>query len=129
MDKKTRVLVLDDEPIVGERLKASLENAGFSVDTFSSSRAALESLRNEPYDMLVTDLKMSGPDGLDVLREARQSNPAIKAVVITGFATTQTAQEALSSGAVSFLAKPFKMSKLKEILLELAPNKGASDGE
>jgi len=129
MDKKTRVLVLDDEPIVGERLKASLENAGFSVDTFASSQSALDSLRREHYDMLVTDLKMSGPDGLDVLREAKSTNPEIKAVVITGFATTDTAREALSSGAVSFLAKPFKMSKLKEILLELAQDRGTSDGE
>jgi DNA-binding NtrC family response regulator len=120
MNKKTRILVLDDEAIVGERLKASLERAGFAVDAFASSHEAIESLREEHYDILVTDLKMSGPDGMEVLREARQSNPGIKAVVITGFATSETAREAMQSGAVSFIAKPFKISELKSLLSELA---------
>ena len=71
MSEKTKILVLDDEPIVGERLKASLELAGFAVDAFSSSRLALEKLQTEKYDILVTDLKMSGPDGMEVLRAER----------------------------------------------------------
>jgi ATP-dependent Lon protease len=116
---KAKVLVLDDEPVVGERLKASLEHAGFAVDAFASSRDALGALRNERYDLLVTDLKMSGPDGMDVLREARRLHPGIKSVVITGFATIETAEEASRSGAVVFLPKPFKMSRLKQVLFEL----------
>lgn len=120
MENKIKILVLDDEPIVGERLKGSLERAGFHVDAFSSSREALGQLRSEKYDILVTDLKMSGPDGMEVLREARQLNPEIKSVVITGFATTETAEEALKSGAVVFVPKPFKMKQLKDLLLELS---------
>lgn len=127
MEGKTRILVLDDEPIVGERLKASLERAGFDVDAFSSSREALERLEAERYDILVTDLKMSGPDGMEVLRLARQSNPDIKSVVITGFATSETAEEALRSGAVVFVPKPFKMKQLKDLLGELAEKKAGTD--
>ncbi|NIO28650.1 MAG: response regulator [Candidatus Latescibacteria bacterium] len=117
---KTKVLILDDEQIVGERLKASLELAGFTVDAFSSSREALQKLEEESYDILVTDLKMSGPDGMEVLRAARQMRPGIKSVVITGFATKDTAEEAMRSGAVKFIAKPFKMSDLKKLLMTLS---------
>lgn len=120
MEKKNKILVLDDEPIVGERLKASLERAGFTVDVFTSSQNALDRLQTERYDFLITDLKMSGPDGMDVLKEAGRLNPDIKSVMITGFATSATAEEALESGAVRFVAKPFKMSELKELLIELS---------
>jgi DNA-binding NtrC family response regulator len=128
MERKTRILVLDDEPIVGERLKASLEHAGFAVDAFSSSREALSRLNTEPYDILVTDLKMSSPDGMEVLRQARQLRPGIKSVVITGFATAETAEEALRSGAVVFVPKPFKMKQLKAVLLDLLKDESESGG-
>jgi DNA-binding NtrC family response regulator len=128
VDRKIKILVLDDEVIVGERLKASLERAGFAVDAFVSSRDALDRLHEEHYDILVTDLKMSAPDGLEVLREARQLSPDIKSVVITGFATSDTAEEALRSGAISFIAKPFKMSQLKSLLIELSRTKDDTGG-
>lgn len=118
-----KVLVLDDEPIVGERLKASLERIGFDVDTVISGNEAIKALQEKQYDILVTDLKMSAPDGMEVLKTARDYNPEIKAVVITGFATNETAEEARLSGAVEFIAKPFKISQLKERLLRLSdPN-------
>jgi DNA-binding NtrC family response regulator len=116
MIAKTRVLIVDDEPIVGERLKASLERAGFSVDAFFSSQDALKRMQQESYDILVTDLKMKGPDGLDLLRAAKQKQPNINAIVITGFATRQVAEEARSAGAVHFIAKPFKISELTKLL-------------
>jgi len=119
MENQPKVLILDDEPVVGERLKASLERAGFAVDTFCESADAIARLHEERYDILVTDLKMSGSDGMDVLRAARETQPHIKPVVITGFATKETAEEALRCGAVAFIAKPFKMSQLKELLLRL----------
>ena len=115
-----KVLVLDDEPIVGERLKASLERIGFAVDTMISGKDAIRALQEKLYDILVTDLKMSAPDGMEVLKTARQYNPKIKAVVITGFATNETAEEAKLSGAVEFIAKPFKISQLKELLIKLS---------
>jgi DNA-binding NtrC family response regulator len=116
-------LILDDEPIVGERLKASLERADFTVDAFSSSEDALDKLRKEDFDILVTDLKMSSPDGIEVLRTAQQIRPGIKSVVITGFATKATAEQAKQSGAIEFIAKPFKISHLKDLLIKLAASK------
>jgi DNA-binding NtrC family response regulator len=120
VNAKIKVLILDDETIVGERLKASLERAGYSVDAFSSSKNALDKLREEEFDILVTDLKMNSPDGMEVLRTAQQIRPGIKSVVITGFATKATAEEAKQSGAVEFIAKPFKISHLKDLLKKLS---------
>lgn len=119
MKQGTRVLILDDEPIVGERLKASLERAGFVVDALSTSKEAIARLKERHYDILVTDLKMSGLDGMDVLRAAKQALPDIKPVVITGFATKDTADEAMRQGAAAFIAKPFKMSHLRDVLQQL----------
>jgi two-component system response regulator PilR (NtrC family) len=124
---KAKILILDDEPIVGERLKASLERVGFAVDAFSSSQEALQRLKEEYYDILVTDLKMSGPDGMEVLRTARRVRPGIKSVVITGFATIETAEEARQSGAVEFIAKPFRISQLKSLLMSLVGSEESTD--
>jgi DNA-binding NtrC family response regulator len=106
-----------------------LEREGFFVEALSSSREALDKLRTERYNVLVTDLKMSGPDGMEVLRAARKYQPEIKAVVITGFATIETAEEARESGAVEFIAKPFKMSQLKDIIAALLRAGEHSDNE
>jgi DNA-binding NtrC family response regulator len=120
MRNKINILLLDDEPIVTERLKLSLEKSNYHVDAFVSGKEAIDQLKKEKYDILITDLKMSSPDGMDVLRIARQIQPGIKAVVITGFATIRTAEAARQSGAVEFIAKPFKMSQLKKILLTIS---------
>lgn len=116
MDTKIKVLLLDDEPIVAERVRSSLERSDYHVDAFVSSRDAIDQLKKEKYHILITDLKMRSPDGMEVLRIAKQIQSDIKAVVITGFATTKTAEEAKQSGAVEFIAKPFKMSQLKKML-------------
>ena len=111
-----RVLLLDDEPIVAERVKSSLEMSEYYVDSFISSNDAIDNLKKVKYDILITDLKMSSPDGIEVLQIARELQPDIKAIVITGFATRQTAETVMNKGAVEFLAKPFKLSQLKKIL-------------
>jgi DNA-binding NtrC family response regulator len=116
MSDKIRILLLDDEPIVAERVKSSLDRSGFDADAFISSTDAIDQLKKEKYDILITDLKMSSPDGMEVLRIARKMLPGIKAVVITGYATNETAKTAKKLGAVEFIAKPFKMSELKKIL-------------
>jgi DNA-binding NtrC family response regulator len=116
MANKIKILLLDDEPIVTERLKPSLEMANYHVDAFTLGRDAIEQLKKEKYDILITDLKMSSPDGMEVLGVAREIQPDLRAVVITGFATLKAAEAAKQSGAVEFIAKPFKMSQLKKIL-------------
>jgi len=120
LNDRIKVLLLDDEAIVAERVKSSLETSGYYVDSFVSSQDAIDNLKKIKYDILITDLKMSSPDGMEVLKIAKQIQPDIKAVVITGFATNQTAETAREIGAVEFIAKPFKLSQLKKILNEIS---------
>ena len=120
---KIKILLLDDEPIVAERVKSSLEMSGYYVDSFISSNDAIDNLKKVKYDILITDLKMSSPDGIEVLQIARELQPDIKAIVITGFATKQTAETVMNKGAVEFLAKPFKLSQLKKILSVISGTK------
>jgi DNA-binding NtrC family response regulator len=117
MQKK--VAVLDDEAIVCERLKPALEKAGFDVVTFTQSQKIIDRLSHEHFDVVVTDMKMHKPDGLDVMRFVQQHSPTTKVIIITGFATVETAKEALKSGAVDFIAKPFKISTLRDLVVKI----------
>lgn len=120
MKEAKTVAVLDDEPIVCERLKPALEKAGFQVETFTESQQLIDRLAHKRFDVLVTDLKLPKPDGLDVMRFARELYPATKVIIITGFATVDTATEALKMGAVDFIAKPFKISQLRDLVIRVA---------
>jgi len=120
-----RILVLDDEPIVGDRLKPALEKLGFEVEAFTESQAAVQRIVEKSFDVLVTDLKMQRPDGLEVMDFVRQHSPSTKVVIITGFATVDTAVETMKGGAVDFIAKPFKIRDLCELIVKLT---SAGDG-
>ena len=92
MALKGRILVVDDEPIVCERLKPALEKIGFYVETHTESQKAIDRLAEEKFDVVVTDIKMKGPDGLEILHFVKQQSPATHVVIITGFATVESAQ-------------------------------------
>lgn len=117
------VMVLDDEPIVGDRLKPVLEREGFEVETFTESEAALQRLKEKSFDVLVTDMKMRGPTGMDVLRYAKESATGTQVIVITGYATIETNREAEALGAYQFIAKPFKMAELAKLVSQAAKEK------
>jgi len=116
VEKKVEILILDDEPIVCDRLKPALEKFGYSVETFTDSQAAIDELACKRYDVLITDLKMSGPSGLDVLRFVKEQTPGTQVIVITGYATAEQAKESMRGGAVDFIAKPFRISQLLELV-------------
>jgi len=78
---KTRVLVIDDEPIVCKRLKLTLEKMGFEVETFIDSVKALERLKEVDFDIIVTDLKMEVIDGIEILETAKQKNPKTRSLL------------------------------------------------
>jgi DNA-binding NtrC family response regulator len=114
-----KILVVDDEPIVCERLKPALEKVGFDVETYTDSQNAIDRLAEERFDVVVTDIKMKGPDGLDILHFVKQQSPATQVVIITGFATVDSAREAMKSGAADFIAKPFKIRQLRDLILRI----------
>jgi len=122
-ERTRRVLIVDDEAIVCTRLRAPLERVGFDVETFTNSQEALDRLLQERFDVLVTDLKMRRPDGLDMLRAVRERSPRTHVIVITGFPTVDAAREAMKGGAVDFIPKPFKISQIRDLVLEVCEGK------
>jgi DNA-binding NtrC family response regulator len=120
MSREVRVLILDDEQIVCDRLKPALEKLGFLTEAYTDSEQAVARLAAQRFDVLVTDLKMPGVGGMDVLSFVQKHSPATKVIVITGFATTETAERALAQGAVEFIPKPFKMRHLRDLIVRLA---------
>lgn len=111
---RLRILVLDDEPIVCKRLKPAFQKAGYEVETFTDSAQALARLHETRFDIVVTDLKMEGADGMQVLSSALEASPRTRVIVITGFATLETAKESFRKGAFDFVAKPFKLGDIVE---------------
>ena len=114
------VMVLDDEPIVGDRLWPALEREGFHVEVFTDSSAALERLKEKAFAVLVTDVRMKGPSGMDVLRFVAESAPKTKVIVITGYASIEASHEADAFGAVHFVPKPFKIQELVKLVTKSA---------
>ena len=114
-----KVLLLDDEPIVCERLKPALEKIGFYVESYTEGQRVVDRVMEETFDVLVTDLKMQKPDGLEVMEFVHRHSPGTKVIIITGFATVNTAVETLKGGAVDFIAKPFKIRTLCELIVRL----------
>ena len=119
---RKKVLLLDDEPIVCERLRPALEKIGFYVESYTDGQKAVDRVMEETFDVLVTDLKMQKPDGLEVMDFVRQHSPSTKVVIITGFATVDTAVETLKSGAADFIAKPFRIRDLCNLIVKLTGN-------
>ena len=114
MGNKLRLMVIDDEPIVGKRLKRLFEKDGYDVEAFTHGSSAIMAMDNKPFDIIITDIKMENIDGLKILRTAKNKNPKTKVIIITGFGRKVTAREAVDMGAFDFIAKPFKVNALKQ---------------
>jgi excisionase family DNA binding protein len=109
---RPRVLVADDEASIRDLLAKTLALAEYDVDLAPDGRTALDRLRIVPYDLLITDLKMPGVDGLTVIREARRLRADLPVIIITGFSTEASAIEALNLGVSGYLTKPFRVPRV-----------------
>lgn len=114
------IMVIDDEPIVGKRLKPALEKSGYIVEVFESGTDALQRIEQKVFDIVVTDVRMDDIDGIEVLARVSAKSPRTKVIIITGYATIELAREALAKGAFDFIAKPFKPNDLREVILKAA---------
>jgi DNA-binding NtrC family response regulator len=112
MDKK-RIMVIDDEKIVGDMAKLSLEQDGYDVETFLNAEPALARLKEQDFDVVVTDYKMKGIDGMEVLRTVKKRHPHIKVIMITAFANLDAAIEALRGDVHDFFPKPVRINELR----------------
>jgi excisionase family DNA binding protein len=109
---RPRVLVVDDEATIRDLLSKTLALAEYDVDLAPDGRTALERLRIIPYDLLITDLKMPGVDGLTVIREARRLKADLPVIIITGFSNEASAIEAVNLGVSGYLTKPFRVPRV-----------------
>jgi two-component system, NtrC family, response regulator AtoC len=117
--EKTRILVVDDEEIVRESLGGWLEKDGYTVGAMPDGKSALEKLRGERWTIMVVDLKMPGMDGLQVLEEAKKLQPDIAVVIMTAYATVDTAVSAMKMGAYDYLVKPFDPEELSIMMQKI----------
>lgn len=113
---RVRILVVDDDAVFREELSELLRDERHDVRTDGSVAKALESLEEAEYDVVLTDLKMPRQTGLDLLREVRGRWPRTLVVVLTGYATVETALEAMKLGAFDYIRKPFRIEQVRETL-------------
>jgi DNA-binding NtrC family response regulator len=113
---KTRLAILDDEQRMADILGMVLRREGYDVHTFVDPDEALVALEKEPFDLLLTDLKMPTMDGVEVLRRARALEPELPVILITAHATIPTAIEAMRAGAFDYVEKPFDNTELKSLV-------------
>ena len=120
IERALRVMVLDDEPIVGRRLRPALEKRGIEVEVFTDPLQARARLETTEFDIVVSDVKMSGLDGLSLLQGIRARGARTKVILITGFPSDELVREALSRGAFDLIAKPFKIANLLSVIARAA---------
>ena len=108
-----RVLVVDDEQSMRDLLAIMLRQAGYDVSVADGGETAIERLKAESFDLVLTDLRMRKVDGLTVLKAAKEHAPRTVVLVVTAYASTETAVEAMKLGAYDYITKPFKLDELK----------------
>src|SRR5512147_251353 len=116
---RTRILVVDDEEIVRESLGGWLEKDGYTVAVLPDGASALARLKEERWSILIVDLKMPGIDGLQVLERAKKNQPGLAVVMMTAYATVDTAVAAMKLGAYDYLVKPFDPEELSLMMQKI----------
>jgi excisionase family DNA binding protein len=112
LTSRPRVLVVDDEETIRELLCRTLAIAEYEVEMVPDGQTAVDRLRIYPYDLLITDLRMPGVDGLTVIREARRFKSDIPVIIVTGYSTEASAIEAINLGVQGYLTKPFRVPRV-----------------
>jgi DNA-binding NtrC family response regulator len=108
-----RILIVDDEENVLVLFKRVLAKEGYQVECASSAYEALNRLENNSFNLVLTDLKMDGMDGIDLVRKSKAVNPALPFIMITAYGTIQAAMRAGQEGVENFLVKPIDIQELK----------------
>jgi len=129
METATRVLIVDDEPLVGKRLTPALEKIGCEVEFFADPAAALDRIEASDFDIVITDVCMGEIDGIHVLKTVRRCSPRTKVIIITGYAMMSLAREAMRRGAFDFIAKPFTPDDLREVVRRAEADLSAPVGQ
>src|SRR5204863_1559699 len=112
----SNILIVDDEQSYRQLLNLVFEGDGHTIRTAMNGREALEILQTEPADVVISDVKMPDMDGIEMLQALRETQPELGVILMTAFATVETAREAFKLGADDFIQKPFDVDELKLIV-------------
>ncbi|HOQ61568.1 MAG TPA: response regulator, partial [Vicinamibacterales bacterium] len=107
-----KVLVIDDEPVAANAVRRTLNRRGFRVDEAFTGHEALNRILNEMYDLVLLDMKMPDTNGLELLPTIKKHRPKLPVVMVTGYASIDTAVEAIQRGASDYVSKPFTPEEL-----------------
>jgi len=126
MSNPLEVLLLDDEAIVGKRLKPAIEKINCNVEVFQDPKLAVERINEKEFDIVVTDIYMDDMDGMQVLDIVLKKSSKTKVIMITGYAMISLARDAMEKGAFDFIAKPFNPNDLRVVIAKAAKALGSS---
>lgn len=115
-EHKSKILVIEDEKNMREILKILLEGEGYEVSTATDGVEGLGWIKREIFDLIITDIKMPGLDGFQVLKKAQELSPETLVIMITAFGTTESAIESMKLGAYDYLHKPFKIDEIRLVV-------------
>jgi DNA-binding NtrC family response regulator len=116
MSYRYEILIVDDEPIVGERLRPFIEKDGHRVELFVDPLLAMQRLESKEFDIVISDIRMREASGIEVMERVFQKSRRTKVIMITGYATMELARESLTKGAFDFIAKPFKLKEIRQTI-------------
>ncbi|MBO1224824.1 MAG: response regulator [Candidatus Scalindua sediminis] len=111
-----RILLVDDEETLRFVLRETLISEGYSVDVANDGFQALERVKDKSYDLLITDIKMHGMDGLQLIREIKRNGSHLKIIIITAYGSLEMVKEAARLGVIEFVSKPFKIQEIKDVI-------------
>ena len=116
MANNGRILIIEDEKSMREVLRILLEEEGYEITAASNGLEGMEYLRDDIFDLVVTDIKMPKADGFEVLKKVKELSPSTIVIMITAFGTTESTIEAMKLGAYDYIHKPFKIDEIRLII-------------
>lgn len=117
-ENKNKIIVIDDEPGMRDFLEIMLHKDGYIVETASDGPEALDKMDNSLFDLAITDIQMPIMNGIEVLKKINEKSPDTTVIMITAYASHETAIEAMKLGAYDYITKPFKIDEIKLIIKE-----------
>jgi DNA-binding NtrC family response regulator len=127
MNNKAHLLIVDDESVVRDSLGRWFEEEGYNVETASSAHEALRKLPRQRWDLALLDIKMPGMDGIELHRKLREADPGIIVIIMTGYASVDTAVQALKHGAYDYIMKPFDPDDLERLVAKALEHRRTRD--
>ena len=114
--KKAEILIVDDEEVIREMLKTLLQREGYSVNTAENGAAGIDQIRKKFFNIAIVDIKLTDMSGMEVMHKIREVHPETIVLMVTAFATTETAIKALEAGVYDYIIKPFDVNRIKLII-------------